>query len=57
MSGSGTSLFAVGSGDENIDVDAFPAAFAADVSDSLGVDVSVWRTGFLERGAGWYPGQ
>ena len=54
MSGSGTSLFAVATGDE-VDAAAFPAAFAAECKKELAVDVDVWPARFLGREEGeWY---
>ena len=54
MSGSGTSLFAVATGDE-VDAAAFPAVFAAECKKELAVDVDVWPARFLGREEGeWY---
>mgnify|MGYP001389822669 CR=1 FL=1 len=54
MSGSGTSLFAVATGDE-VDAAAWPAAFVDECKNELDVDVDVWPTRFLGRDAGeWY---
>ena len=54
MSGSGTSLFAVATGNE-VDAAAWPAAFVEECKNELDVDVDVWPTRFLGRDAGeWY---
>ena len=51
MSGSGTSLFAVATGNE-VDAAAWPAAFVDECKNELDVDVDVWPTRFLGRDAG-----
>ena len=54
MSGSGTSLFAVATGNE-VDAAAWPAAFVEECKNELDVDVDVWPTRFLGREEGeWY---